>query len=62
MTLGASPQFISHLRIAFALLIRRLMRLCRSGRAVPSFEQLKEFGFGAGDLIFYVPGLHVLGE
>src|SRR5882724_3401366 len=27
-----------------------------------SLEQLEEFGFGAADLIFYVPGLHSLGE
>ena len=54
----------SAVSIAFALLTRRLIRFrgALSERAVTSFEQLEEFGFGAADLIFYVPGLHGLGE
>jgi AhpD family alkylhydroperoxidase len=54
----------SGVSIAFALLTRRLIRFrgALSERAVASFKQLEEFGFGAADLIFYVPGLHGLGE
>jgi hypothetical protein len=54
----------SAVAIAFALLTRRLIRFrgALSERAVTSFEQLEEFGFGAADLIFYVPGLHGLGQ
>src|SRR5216684_6658527 len=54
----------SAVSIAFALLTRRLIRFrgALSERAVASLEQLEEFGFGAADLIFDVPGLHGLGE
>ena len=54
----------SAVSIAFALLTRRLIRFRRalSERVVTSFEQLKEFGFGAANLIFHVPGLHGLGK
>src|SRR6266852_4902743 len=54
----------SAVSIAFALSTRRLIRFrgALSERAVTSFEQLEQFGFGAADLIFYVPGLHGLGE
>src|SRR4029077_5413034 len=54
----------SAVSIAFALSTRRLIRFrgALRERAVTSFEQLEQFGFGAADLIFYVPGLHGLGE
>jgi hypothetical protein len=54
----------SAVSIAFASFTQRLIRFGRAlrERAVASFEQLEEFGFGAADLIFYVPGLHGLGE
>src|SRR6202162_4444854 len=54
----------SAVSIAFALSTRRLIRFrgALSERVVTSFEQLEQFGFGAADLILYVPGLHGLGE